>query len=441
MKIAFYIDPIIDDGLPYRRLYWLYNTLNFMFLLEKDVGAWPDRFRIVTNLQLRDKAIEGVELPLGPAKGYVAGVPEEIVETISYKEVREIFNADGLDTNGRWISGRYDDQDALKYGMLVKDRLGDFTPDLILSFSSCPFLRAAYPDVMVLNTEAGVFSTAPFPITSFYDPFGTFRASYLAKHADSIKAYRPDAEEQRFLALIRQQYVVGIFQKTNPFLPYGDEIREGFKSVWLWPTVWERSFGWDWDTPIGHTFDYLCWLLEEVGPDVGIVVSEHPKRRHYWDDEKKQFLKKYFPNFIIVPNEHEFRGSSQYLLGLVDGIISMGSMTGEHAFMFDKKLVTPCINHMTPYSDATTLDTLNDVAHSTSPEWRDNSFIWKLMHYYVPHSIQFQPEWLTNTFDRWMEKFAEGTIEPDFFAPAADCREVLKQYVYNENTEGMPLRW
>ncbi|CCQ73065.1 hypothetical protein [Magnetospira sp. QH-2] len=439
MRVAFYIDPIVDDGLPYRRIWWLYNSITMMLLLESDASQWTERFRIITNRHLADKALEGVALPAGPAKGLTARVPPDCLKIISFRETLDIFGQDSLTTNGRWLSGRYEPDEALRYGTLIKDRL-DWEPEIIVSFSASPFLRAAFPACLVLNWEAGIFSTAPFPNTGFLDPMGTFRSSFLVSHADEVKSHRSTPEEQRMLATIRSKYLSGVYARTNPFTAAMGNVRERFKSTWVWPTVWARSFGWDWDAPIDHTFDYLCWVLDEVGPDVGVTVSEHPKRRHYWDDEKKEYLRRYFPNFMIIPNEYQIRGASQYLLQLVDGCIGMGSMTGEHAPLFGKKLVTPCKNHLTPYSDATSLENLSDLAHEPPPAWRDPALIWKLTRYYVPYDLQFSPGWFQAAFERWLGLFRAGEIDMGYYEPAAPSADILKIYAFQEVGE-MPERW
>ena len=83
----------------------------------------------------------------------------------------------------------------------------------------------------------------------------------------------------------------------------------------------------------------MCYVLDRIDKDIGVVITQHSD----WNDPLRgdsmiDYIANTYPNAIISDKLRETRFCSQYLMDLVDGVISVSSTVGLQALIFQKPL-------------------------------------------------------------------------------------------------------
>lgn len=419
MNILFFIGPEVEWGQPLRKLWWVCNAIAIMHRLEPDRRAWKDRFRILTGTVLARHA----RLPLtGPYAGPVRAIedpfhmPDGVLRELSRADLRVPFDADVAATAAAWYHDEATDRQRAAMAALIRDRVGNFTPDVVMTFTVAPFLADAYPDALVIDHESGMFTNAPFPTSFILDPCGKYRFSFLRRFSDGLLQGPLDDPDRARLARLRRRYLDDILIPKSPFAGFKQTLREGFDSVWLVPTHLPAN-------PLAARLryrdfiDYLCWLLDEVGPRNGIIVAQHPFFETVLTPETDAYLREAFENYIPVENEWTVSCSTHFLLDIADGIIALDSSTAQHGLLWQKKIVTVVDNHFSGFAHANSLDDLAEVARQPWTDGHEALFHWMLTHYYVPRPYYEDPAFLEGFLARSLERWRNGSVDARFFDP------------------------
>lgn len=427
MRILFYIEPLVMHNRPFHYWAWLgYSAQVFRAL--RDAGK-DYRFRFLVNRALWNRAVSPyVANPPNPSQ-QGQGLSANLVVMMDQESIREIFNApniailDGLHRR-TWSSER-----VATYGRLIREKLGNFVPDIIITRTPVPHLSAAYPDALVLGTECGPFSRRPYPITTFYDPRGLWAESIPGAYADRLIERHPDAEEKQFLDALRQHYLP-YFLSTSPFGDLEKQMRHRFRRLALLPLQFAGESGFDLNSPFRNQGEYLFHVLERLPRDVGLLVVEHPSALwigDFIDEETRHHLEREYRNVVFI-DCRTIESAGQHLVHHVDYVICISSSLALQALFWSKPLVSVGWSHYRPYATFQGVESIDVDMESHAFPSRDGALAWLLRHYY-PQDIHalHDGEWLDRFFTTSVQRSARGMTGLDFYDPIAPGMQIAER--------------
>lgn len=440
VKILFFIDPLIVRGSPDLRLSWMQFAVGLAAALEPDPGAWSARFRIVASEHLARRVASPYALRAPhDAASPALELPPGVICTVSRTALRDLTGNDAMRAAAVWYEqddgeGGYE-RKAAGMAALMRATTRDFIPDVVITFSAAPFLRLAYPDSAVLTHESGMFSRPPFPPTFFFDPSGPQRRSLLRRQAGALCNLPVDDRVRMLTARLRRRYLDEILIPRSPFTHLEQGLRERFDSLWVLPLQGVGAVPMDAGMPFRDQFDYVCWVLDAVGPRVGVILTQHPAAP-YLSAERARYFALNHSNAIVLSEEAAVSSSTHFLLGHADGIINLVSNTGMQSLLWRKKLVTVGDNQTTGFADAVSVDDLTEVARRPWDEGRDAALIWLLTRYYRTYPYLYDRAALTGFLERAVAR-RDGPFDLSYFEPIDDPEAAIDHFIAMARPEAM----
>lgn len=395
MRVLFYVEPFIERQRPL----WKAGWLQFARLFD---AALPEAdFKVLVGEPLADAAA-------------AAGFTGERCLTADFEPFVGRVGRDALDITSRWYLGE-EGPVVDRVAEYLGTRLAGFSPDVIISFSPVPALRALFPDALVLHAEVGMFSRRPFPMTLYLDGLGMFRDSVLRRRSAEILAYRTDQEGLAFVRGLRHRYLDDGLARLLPAVDavYGERLA-GWRARLLLPLQFSGYYAFDANCAYASQLDLLTAVLREVPPDVAVVVTEHPENPAL-DEESARNLMQRHPNLVWDERGRTMHAASQLLLLRCDAVATVSSAVGMHAMLYRKPLVSLGDAYFSDFADGHALSELDDVlARGWDPE-RDHVLHWLFSHYYVHVDSLAQRGWF-EAFCASCRHDAETPIPP-IYAP------------------------
>lgn len=435
MKILFFVEPLIVRGSPDLRLSWILFAADLMATLEPEPRGWPERFRIVTSEHLRKRTQAPYPLRLPHRPNREIELPDGLVRAVSRGALRDLTGPDAMHASAVWYEKTADEQTRAGMAALVREAAGDFEPEVVVTFSAAPFLRDAYPDAAVLTHESGMVSRPPFPPTFFFDPLGTQRHSLLRQTSAALCSLEADDAIGAMAARIRRRYLDEILIPRSPFAHREAELRRRFDSLWVLPLQGVGAIPMDAGLPFRDQFDYVSWVLDTVGPRVGVILTQHPAAPYLTEERGRYFMLNH-PNAVILPEEAGVRSSTHFMLGIADGIINLVSNTGLQSLLWRKKIATVGNNQTTGIADTTSLESLTEVAHRPWDSQKDAILIWLLTHYYRTSPYLYDKTMLTGILEHAVTR-RHGPFDLSYFRPMGEPEEVIERFVALARPDGV----
>lgn len=411
---------------PFHYWAWLHFLANIFRAFTKTRIGYD--FRFVMNEALVLRAVAPYDsAPQNPARRG-QGLSQAQVVGLPQKAIREIFNTSNVAILEGLVAGQWASEQVARYGELVASRLGDFVPDIIITWTPVPFLSHAFPDSLVLSTECGPFSRAPYPMTTFLDPYGLWAKSIPCVAAPELLQRTANEEERRLLERIRTQYR-SHFESTSPFHGLETQMRKRHRRLCLLPLQFAGEPGFELNSPFRNQGEYLFHVLERLPADLGLLVIEHPTA--HWigdiiDDETREYVRGQYPQVTFV-DWQRVESAGQYLIHHVDYVISISSSLGLQAVFWSKPLAAVGWSHLQPYA------TFNDLEHidaSVAPEdgaKHDGALAWLFRHYYMhEHYGLHSAEWLDRFFRTCKDRLNGGSAGLELYDPIAPTDELVK---------------
>ncbi|GEM_PF-392381 len=392
MNVLYYLEPWVELDRPLFRL-----------------GTIRNHLRHEMNCLL--KAGHAVGIVLGEAVANEAEreslIPEGVsLYTIKQADLLKVFPS-YFPASLSLFRGESTQQQLRQFDEILSPVIGDFKPSVMVCYESASdtTLRLLYKDIPILSSTLGIFSRPPYPETFCLDPVGIFSNSWLAKFGkEKFSSLHVGEKERVFCDNLRQKYFNGIIESSNPFQK--DKLCKGFEKTVLLPLQVSNYFAFDACLPEGISFssqfDFLCWVLSQVPSDIGVLVTEHPaqpvinKGNYAW-------LKKNFPNLIY---DYKFRDTawvSQYLMSVVDGVITVSSSLGLQAFFLNKPLCVIGKSHLNPL--ATTTEIQEFTSSFLDINLVNDDKIYYLLNHYYPLTKSYLYE------GGYLERCLENTIQ------------------------------
>lgn len=399
MKILLYVDPYVDiSDKPEFKLVW------FQDFLQKSINNLHN-YSSKSNNHLEIKVLYSDILDASQVSSEFGFI--EFI-TINQSEVKNIFT----DFN-EYICLQRTNQNNPKFEQLNKiiiQKLKGFVPDIIiLMSSSAGYLKYAFPNSLIFFTESGLFNQAPFPGCLYFDCCSTMSESFLLQHKNEILSLSINQDEQKFLSQVRNFFLESI-SKHNPYKEKIADLRKNFDHIILLSL---QRF----DSPLFRTqsdfkdqIEYIKYVLDNLGRDIAVVITEHQKDRILGFAPIYNYFKNNYKNFIYLPETSTINNSSQFLLELVDGVITISSTVGLQAMLHQKPLFVPSkISYLTAFADEQDLSKLADLLKNNQYKNKDASLYYLITRYYVVGKYYKDGEWFYNFLSNSLKNFKQNS--------------------------------
>ena len=319
---------------------------------------------------------------------------------------------------------------ARQYKNLVAAALGEFDPDIIVVFESAfsSLFRLMFKDKVVIDSFFGWVTRSPFPKTITYDPFGSFSNSALSRFSEEkLFSDTDNLENIEVVSSVRKHYD-RVFSESRRNLN-----SLSFDAVVLLPLQVSEYFAFDFMLSEGMSFhsqlDFLLYVLDRVPSNIGVIVTEHA-RSSVITHANYHWLRKKYRNLIFSFEYKNLQNPSQYLVPLVDGVITVSSSVGYQACLFNKYLCVLGDGHLAALADSRNLDGLT-VDRIKSPCCKNAMNYFLLSRYCQPFKgVVLRRGWLSGFLGRVAESYQE--LDCSIFKSELSNDELLKVYTGNE---------
>lgn len=403
MRVLFHVEPLHFHNRPFHYWAWLERAAT----LGRQLGGrgWDVRWVMNAALAVRATAPRPAQPAHQPGEGH--GLPRERIAVLHQEEIRGLHGVPNMEILRGLHDGSAPEPARRAHGALVRERLGGFEPDVIVSWSPTAHLRAAYPEALILHTENGLFSRAPYPAFQYADAGGLYDRSLLGTHAEALRARVPGARERAWLdgfrTRVREQH-----RARTRFQPLEDQLRARYRRLVLLPLQFAGEAGFDLNAPFRNQGEYLWHVLERLPEDVALLVTEHPTA--HWvgdliDEETREYLAAAAPQAHFIPLEAAAH-AGQVLLHHCDAVISVSSSLGLQALLFGRTLIAPGHSHLRAWAHS---DDPSAAADEAERPDLDGAMAWLLQHYFVRDARWFgDAEWLDGHLRRAQARWRAG---------------------------------
>lgn len=422
MRVLFFVEPLVMHGRPFHYWAWL-GIFAEMRAALRAVG-WEAR--IIVNEALATRALAPLDSgALHAQRGH--GLPPEEVVILSQTAIRQLFEAPNVAILERMTRGG-DEARAVAYGALIREALGDFEPDVMMSLTPAPQLKRAFPRALMLATETAAYSRAPFPMSIFFDPGGFWADSAPAREAATLRARTSPPDEAALTTTLRRRFRA-FFEATTPFAELERELRAQYPRLGFLPLQFGGESGFDLNAPFRNQGEYLFHVLEQLPRDVGLMVVEHPTAHFIGDvidEETQAFLRERYPHVRFI----DFRSADsagQYLIHHADFVISVSSSLAIQAMLFGRPVVSVGRSHLAEWAEIQGIERLPPTREPIGADATLEPLLaWLVAHYFVPMDLVRDPAWLNAFLRRSVERAKEGRLGLDFFDPVAPPERLAK---------------
>ncbi|QCR36642.1 HAD-IA family hydrolase [Nissabacter sp. SGAir0207] len=383
MNILFYLEPSIEFGNPLFR----YATLRNSFLPQ---------IKSLQQAGMNVVALMGTPI----ASQCLEDRHTRNIDTLAVIDPVEWMKGESYLTRAqRHHVNDYHEGEVARLEELLTCALPDaFTPDVIIVWESpANFLATIYPQAKILYQMPGFFSRPPFSQLVSLDT-GLLEHAAAKKYEDSVVSSE-ETEALHKLRLTENQFL----QAVSPVKSIVDDISQRFSKVVLLPLQIDNYFMIS--SVIGNTrsqFDILVDILTRLPDDYALLVTNYKSRdaqSAVLTEQGINYLRSRFPNFVYRKETDNIAWVSQFLVPLVDGVITISSSIGFQAAFWQKPLLALGKSHLTPFTTAATLETFLTQVGNSVLQNRDALMIETLRHQHCPMSFLADgryAEWLTH---------------------------------------------
>jgi HAD superfamily hydrolase (TIGR01549 family) len=284
--------------------------------------------------------------------------------------------------------------------------------DVILLWETpVPFLEELYPDALIIHQMPGAFSRPPYPHTVTFDPVGLYKQGCLFKSHNEVTSFAAGAEEERlansFAALVRSS-----ISNLQPF----DRQRicggRRFSKLVLLPLQVSAHYAFRCDTGYETQMDFLLDVLSSERADTGVIVTQYRTPRvadMALNQDVSAALVSAWPNLIYSDEVDRLPAVSQYLLQLVDSVITCSSSIGFQALAWPRELIVRQPTFMAPYA--------TDMASQSDIPWPETTrrTLAFLMNRHQPlaASVTEDRQFLVHLIEEIVSRKRQGKRGPD----------------------------
>jgi HAD superfamily hydrolase (TIGR01549 family) len=348
MKVLFWIPPWASHGDPlfYRNCLrkHLIPQANLLASAGADVQfVLPEILRVESGLL--NQSIRVIDLSIKDQFVVFGGLSDKSVEFYQNSET---------DTCRKAVLG-------------LETRLSSSYDVIMLWETPVPFLEKMFPDALIIHQMPGAFSRPPYPHTVTFDPVGLYRRGSMYLHALDIKRTARPKEQ----AMVRDfvSKVRSTINSIQPFERKNLDPKQRFQQLALLPLQVSAHYAFLSDSGYESQANFLVDVLTSIGQDTGVVVTQYITpfvKDTIISPDVLAVLKSHWPNLIFDKRFDQITGISQYLIPLVDEVITSSSSIGVQALAWSRKVSVRGHTFLSPY--ASPVHDLGDPSFQNSNE-------------------------------------------------------------------------
>ncbi|MGP0767594.1 HAD family hydrolase [Escherichia coli] len=235
----------------------------------------------------------------------------------------------------------------------LSNYLDDHYDVILLWETPVPFLEKMFPDALIVNQMPGVFSRPPYPHFITFDINGLYKSSTLSIYSEDIKKCNFQENEISLANLFidRSKYEINTL---TPFKRKDLDPTEKYEKLILLPLQVSAHYSFQSDTPYSNQMEFLLDVLKDSDEKTGIVVTQYITPRvadTILTNDVVSSLKAKWPNLIYYPIFDKISSISQFLLPLVDEVVTCSSSLGLQGISWGRQLKVYGNTYLTPYSN------------------------------------------------------------------------------------------
>ena len=396
MKILFYVEPLIEQDMPYWKIGWVNIFCRDIIKTLKQCENNYE-FLIMTNEAIAQKV----------------DIEVSIVELTQKELLKPFGTTNYMDVTTAWHCDTYTTGQLKDYKKVMLERLDNYVPDIIISFSPVPFFRVMFPETLILHHEYSIFSRHPYPQTWFLDPIGMHSNLFLNKFQNEIKSMQLTKIQTDLLNGLKQ-LCQNILTLKSPFKKILQEKRKRFNYLVLLPLQFSRFYSFDDLVPFKSQYEYCVYILDNVPSNIGIVVSTHPEYSVF-SKEAVEFLKTKYSNFIYEDEFNSVYASGQFMLPFVDAVVTVSSSLALQTLLFDKKLITLSNKTFSFIADDINIKNIEKVLNYKNTNAKDSFLYFILTKYAITEEYIHNSKWLDGFLTGSIKKFRKNGILFNFY--------------------------
>ena len=190
-----------------------------------------------------------------------------------------------------------------------------------------------------------------------------------------------------------------ILKIHNPFKKMDFKDDGKFERAILLPLQVSGYYAFDGNVPYKSQFDFLCSVLEEVPHHTRVIVTEHNSFGSIFNNRTLGYLNAKYPHFFYHEKFTEVKGSSQYLLSMVDAVVGVTSSVLLQAVLLDKPVKVIGDSHISPFSCKHGLHRVERIVNRFNKGSYDNFIYHLLTKYWVfQERNAHNGKWLSSFF-------------------------------------------
>lgn len=373
-----------------------------------------------------------VRLLTNPDLGKVApahGFGDEFLSTVQERDLLDVFKTDYLSIMVDSYQGNVSKDKLEAAAAVLRSALGQFQPDIIITYTSAAFLRSAYPDALIWHMEYGFYSRPPFPESFYLDPFGKFKNSALGMFEHSFKAYETSRDEEILVEKVRARFLDDILTHRSPYSNFIQSLRNRFDAIILLPLQFSGHYGFDGTCDYGSQDEYLEAVAMAVPEKTCLVALPHSTSffvDQAPDESLISRLQRDKQNLIMHPDLNAISHPSQFMLAHVDAVASVSSSVALQGLLWGIDVIALGDSHVNAIASSFGIESLKTSTFRKDRERCLPALAWLLHHYCIPAPYFFNPQWITEYVKEGLNRWNDGLHGLDFFSPIDDPLHMAK---------------
>lgn len=234
---------------------------------------------------------------------------------------------------------------------LVK-KLDVFYDVIFLWETPVPFLERIFQNSLIIHQMPGAFSRAPYPQTVVFDPIGLYKKGSLYLNAKDIK----NTEQGYFGSDLLSDFSNLSKKSINSFQPFNYNsfnFDGNYEKLVLLPLQVSSHYAFQADTNYTGQVDFLLDVLSKYNEKTGVIVTQYVSRLiqdSVLNKDVLAVLLKKWPNIIFKDDFNKINSISQYLIPVVDEVVTCSSSIGLQSMIWNKKLTVLNDTFLSPFA-------------------------------------------------------------------------------------------
>lgn len=226
--------------------------------------------------------------------------------------------------------------------------------DVILLWETpVPFLETSCPDALIVHQMPGFFSRPPYPHTVIFDTEGLYKRGFIAKYPEQIQRIKLSSIQKEVVSKFQEKSksMINSLQPYKNFVSMMKSDYEDCSKLTLLPLQTSNHYAFKVDTGFNDQVHFMDEVLKEgsgkyiITQYTSRLISDAPINENNYGAIKKKY-----PNLYYDRSFSDIDTPSQYLVELVDNVVTASSSVGIQSMIWEKDLEVIGDTYLKSYS-------------------------------------------------------------------------------------------